>query len=531
MKKLKLLCLMLFVVSCGFAQNVGIQTTKDFLNYATPKLKSQKIADIVKDLPDEWLSRKNELDLELRNLDNDEILSLAKSTKTTSQFIRAQTLILIDYLDVPVKSKYAIYINMQKWGAVGDGVTDNYLVYKKAIDTINSLGSGEIFFPKGRYYIDRFYAEPNEKISGKPTGFNIDLKGYRIPAFDPKLVFSNLKGVKISGESGSEIIMKGDFNRAGTRQMSDFVISSISAVGAIVMENSTDIIVSNLEFSGGIEKTTKDTGVNESGLGSLIKFTSCSNGLLENIFVHHAQTDGLVFSRNVDTESCDNFTVRNVKSTYNARQGMTLAALKNSVFIDCDFSNTGTGQYTHDPRVGIDIEPNVGGKWLSNTIRNDNLEFRNCTFDNNSGGAVRLSHPGSSNNIRFIGCEMSNKVAAPYFIIVNTKNILFDSCLIDAGKGFIYPLWSTALTSVVFKNSILKGTGKTIIAQGGDAASTVSFINNTIQYVGTEDNAIFPQIRIKNGIFENNTIVFPKNLKWRKIVTVPKETSTQIIRN
>src|SRR5690606_19150514 len=111
-----------------------------------------------------------------------------------------------------------------------------------------------------------------------------------------------------------------------------------------------------LEIRGQVDQMTRAKNLTELG-GHLLTFNRCSNVKVSDVYVHHAQTDGIY----INNKSRD-FTFNRVRSSNNARQGMSIIDLINGHFEDCLFSETGFtgGKYGgHSPQAGVDIEPHT----------------------------------------------------------------------------------------------------------------------------------------------------------------------------
>lgn len=551
MKKLIAAIFFLSFAMIGTAQSKerGIENIKAALSYVLPKLPLNPTKDdlraILASAPPALRKQKDAVVLEIQDLDPAEINELAKLLHVTPLAIRTGANVVLRALESPqdpgiknvdtVKTKGYV-INVRDYGAKGDGITDDYASIRRAFDSVNKWKTGKVFFPKGEYYINRYKIAQNEKVKGVLTGYNIDLAGNRYKALTPNLEFYNVDGLEVYGEQGAVIRMKGDFHRPATRK-SKYISSDHTAMPAFTFRQCSNVHMHDLEIVGGTDKTTRDASVTENGSGTLVRFVETENVHMSDVTISKAQTDaiGFISSR---TKPNRNFTLIRVKALGSARQGSTIGDLLNAKFIDCEFSNTGQmeGTYnSHAPGAGIDFEPNVGGDWQKGN-RIDSISFEGCSFVNNKGGALRISFPGTTKNIYFKGCQMISSPGelppgGKNFIIVNARDVVFDSCYIDAKNAIVYPAWQKGNTSAYFINSTIKGSGKTIIAQPGESSASVVFRGNVIEYTGNEDNALFPHIRMaKNSVFENNTIIFPKALKWRKLVTVEKETGTVIIR-
>lgn len=64
------------------------------------------------------------------------------------------------------------HFNVKWWGAKGDSATDDSIAVQAAIDTINALGGGTLFFPPGNYVFQNVRLRQNVRILGAGRGVN-----------------------------------------------------------------------------------------------------------------------------------------------------------------------------------------------------------------------------------------------------------------------------------------------------------------------------------------------------------------------
>ena len=80
----------------------------------------------------------------------------------------------------------AVYLTRERFGAVGDGTTDDSDAIQKAIDAVQeSTGEGIVFVPEGRYRISRtLYVWPSIRVIGYGANRPAFVLGPRTPGFD-----------------------------------------------------------------------------------------------------------------------------------------------------------------------------------------------------------------------------------------------------------------------------------------------------------------------------------------------------------
>jgi len=141
----------------------------------------------------------------------------------------------------------------------------------------------------------------------------------------------------------------------------------------------------NVTIDGGvfIGDVKEHTG-NEGEWGHGIKCSGASNIRLLNLTCKEFWGDGIDIIEALDNNNeasinCKNVTIKNVKSLYNRRQGLSIEAGSNIKIEDSEFAYTGQIKYTI-PAAGIDIEP-----WSDNKDKVWNVYIINSYLHDNSG--------------------------------------------------------------------------------------------------------------------------------------------------
>jgi len=381
---------------------------------------------------------------------------------------------------MPIK-KAGDEINIKTFGAKGDGKTNDYNAFLKAASVLSKQGHGTLFFPKGIYYI----------------GVN-----HRNNDSTDDVIFKNCEGLRIYG-SNAVINVKGDFYRSTDRVNGKFKYSGTTAVIPFGFMDCKNVNIEGLEINGNVNLMKRDPDVVETG-GHLIRFVNCAGVTMKNVFVHHAQSDGIYI-----TGKCSDFAFQNVKSSNNGRQGMSIIQLINGQFSNCKFLNTGItgGAYgAHAPSAGVDIEPRS-----SNGVSVQNITFDQCTFENNAGGQFLCTSPLNTNNVMLNNCVI-NAVNSTYRyqMILAGKNIIVQNCKIDCGSGSIYPVWNGMPGSkVTLKTNTISSSSNGIMAVQKGNNSELIIDNNNLTFTGASLKSYFPYIQTGNFIFTNNKIFIP----------------------
>ncbi len=407
---------------------------------------------------------------------------------TTKKFIIFLSII---YLLTPLKKGFSqdkIIVNVKDYGAVGDGKTDDYPALLKVVNYINSKGKGEVYFPAGNYYIAEFHNGNN----------NIQ-----------DLQFKNCDGLDIHG-SNATISVNGSFNRSFTVQKGKFKHSNITAVIPLKINNCKNVTIENLELNGNVDKMTRDEGVVEDG-GHLLVIIESQNVNLVNLFVHHAQTDGIF----IVGSTTKNIIAEKVTSSNNARQGMSIIELTDATFTNCKFINTGNtgGNYgRHAPSAGVDIEPDHKTQLIKN------IHFLSCLFENNLGSQFVCSFPTTTQDIFFNNCTFNSANNSSRFsIIVNAQNVVFQGCSFDCKQGNIYPVWHSDGCSSSFIKCNIKSSASGLVALNSFNNSKVIIDSCNLEYSGNNSVAnFFPYISMQGLTFTNNIVQIPR--QYRKVI-------------
>lgn len=243
----------------------------------------------------------------------------------------------------------------EQYGAVGDGSTNDYPAFKALYTAVNTAGGGSIVLSRKTYYLG------SHIVSGNGV---------------TDLAFTGCAGLSIMGY-GAVVSVKGDFDRN---------VASTRAIQPFRFNNCTNVAVQGLEVDGNVDLMTNSVGATEPA-SQLLAFYGTRGIALRDLNLHHGSCDGMTFSKFGTTTSRD-VVADNVTCDYNARLGTAIVYLYGAVFNNCRFTNTAqsTGTYGgHDPRAGIDVEPNFAASSGNVDIDTGNLTFINCRFVNNQG--------------------------------------------------------------------------------------------------------------------------------------------------
>ena len=311
-----------------------------------------------------------------------------------------------------------------KWfGAVGDGVKDDYAAIKAACAAIQANGGGTLVLPEGRtYFVDQHRIDGGANANG-------------ITNFD----FSNIDGLVIEG-NGSKIVMQGGWTRTADATIGNFTYSYQNCIG-FKFTSCRNVSIRDMEIDGGAATITKVATAEGWSYGIVV--SGCYHVHLENVYVHHYCTDGLVILESgpiTDFRVSRYFSANNCKFTNNARQGCSIIHLRWGTFTNCEFSYTGqTGTYGgHSPQAGVDIEPDYvhdnpqSPYFISGDESTGDITFIGCGFvDNNGFEFIATNRDSAQHPVQLFGCSFKNTNNSNPQVVTATRMLRFYACDFD----------------------------------------------------------------------------------------------------
>jgi len=244
----------------------------------------------------------------------------------------------------PPTSKFVVNVKDPRFGAKGDGVTDDTFAIQKAVNAAGGTG-GTVIIPAGTYLVD--------PVANTRAG--IRLSNNMTLSLDPKAVLQALS----TSTSNYVVLMVSD-------------VQNVNILGGTIRGNRHN-------------NTIRDT--NEGGDG--IHVGRSQHVVIQGVTSTDCWEDGFYIG-----EKARDVTLCNVTADGNRRQGLSITSADGLVVKGCTFKNT-TGFMENGVFVcgfGIDVEPNIG-----QTV--SNVQFTECTFSSNAMGGVSIG-PAVSNRGR-----------------------------------------------------------------------------------------------------------------------------------
>jgi hypothetical protein len=414
------------------------------------------------------------------------------------------------------------------FGAVGNGIADDYAALKKAADYLSKNQHIELRFPVGTYKIDRVR---NLALKDQPS----------------HLIYRECHDVHIVGEKGAVISVKGDFIQEARSDVSDAdKIRNIErpAVEQIIpfyFFKCSNFSVSNIELNGNVDKMERPSKVVAGGGGVGILTRASTDYLLSNLFIHHFSLDGLLLG--MDPFIADKrVSLSKVKSSNNARQALSIIQVRNANIYDSAFTDSGrTGvspgvkndwvnpKYRgHSPMAGVDIEPEymkkvdpVTGALGSGVDQNTAfIRFVRCSFLNNIGAQIVGAVPIGTSDVDIFESNLvaSDTDSTKFVIGLGIMRARLERNYIYLGRGSIYPDYKTNFrqspsSALLVNNNIVAKSGEGIVTT--ESNSVVTLHKNRI--VGRHSTALeagkfFPNLQNAKIEYVGNLLFYPPAL-------------------
>ena len=253
--------------------------------------------------------------------------------------------------------------NIEKFGAIGDGMTLNTVAIQKAIDAASELKSGgTVVFPKGKFLtgsielkrnVDLYIAEGSVLLgSTNPDDYkNVGSQGR---PFSPKSDDNTHLGLILAHNSTNiKLYGKGKIDGQG-RELA-LKIDSLQHAGIKIDPN----------------YDAKNSRPSEKVRPKLFSFSLCKNVKIEDLDIRSSSGWGLSF------ELCDNLIINGIKLTNRAfwnNDGMDITDCTNVKITNCDINSADDG---------ICLKSYYPGYF------NDNIYIANCTI-RSSASAIKF---------------------------------------------------------------------------------------------------------------------------------------------
>lgn len=313
------------------------------------------------------------------------------------------------------------------FGAFGDGVADDTDAFLDAAqwlrDSSNSSRQLILEIPNKNYMVGKqltpYQSYSTAQGSGPYTNSLTSAFNVRVRKGVDILDLTEVQNAKIVGEPGARIFYADGMHYGGFNlSLQDTLIYSdnqpdtnhSASIGTMVRINKCNCVeITDLELDGNIAGTNvggqyhgqmESYGYQIAYDAIIVNNRSTKIGI-DRVNAHHFGRDGLaVGTPNVSPNQPEEVIIRDMKSEYNGRQGLSWTGGEYLTAIRSSFSHTGQGGLVNNPGSGVDIEPE-GGKCYYGY-------FSDCEIIDNRFYAL-ISEGGNwpgwrAANITFDGC-------------------------------------------------------------------------------------------------------------------------------
>lgn len=306
-------------------------------------------------------------------------------------------------------------IDVKSFGAAGDGVTDDTLAFRSAINYISISGS-TLYIPSGEYMINAVSKElPYHNDNG---------------------------GIVIEGNNITLLLDKDAELKAIPNDSPGYAIINI--------KNSKNVVIDGGSVTGDRSAHEGDEG--EFGYG--IQIRNSKKIRIKNITISDCWGDGVFLGRTDANTVNEDIIIEKVLIKNNRRQGISvLSAVGLSITESVIEDTNGTA-----PSAGIDIEPNNIDR-LENVLITKNIIRNNEGFGITIGGRTSIQKVNVLNNIIEGSPRGINVHTHPKFNAYVTESKIVDNIIIlpkEYKQSIIGIGIYRFLNSTVTNNSILK---------------------------------------------------------------------------
>ena len=398
----------------------------------------------------------------------------------------------------------------ERFGAKGDGVTNDTAAFAALAAQVMRRGGGEVVLRRTTYLVGQqrdtrgganFFSAPAPiftvagltqplRISGNGAILRC-APGLRYGSFDPT--------------TGNKRSLQGaNYDRRTIASPYQFMIS--------IERCQASVEITDLELDGNspalvVGGSYGDVGIQIASSGIFLR-DNRGDEILRRIWLHQHAQDGMMIDGLIRPPPGTRRIAEEVRCERNGRQGCSIIGGRGWRFDRCTFNQTGRAGIASPPGAGVDIEAeglktnrdhafvdcafvdNNGGGMVADTGDSADISFTRCRFVGVTSPSVWPNKPGMRfDDCRIVGtvvkCFGSNQpVKATRFInclftddpalsptgkvyrqgradgalvdLSSNPNILFDHCRFHAIRGATLP-WST---SAIYRDCTLHQTGK-----------------------------------------------------------------------
>lgn len=402
--------------------------------------------------------------------------------------------------------------DIKQFGAKGDGTTDDYSAIRGAAAFISQPENAgkTLYYPPGTYKVARVIDDAHGE------GGNLHI------------LYLHAKDIKIIG-CNAKIDVEGNFRlhpfklADGSRPV-PYWAPNLHQVIPFYFVGSSGFLLQGFELNGNVDKMTRDTQKDGQSIeiagavGFGVLTSSSSDYIMQNMNIHGFPGDGIFLGAGSGYKADRNATVRDVVSSGNGRQGLSVIQLRGGLFQRVKFLNTGrVGAFGGSaPQAGVDIEP-IFRKSTKPELDMDtgDLVFENCEFANNNGSQLTSGITATENVTLNNATIISDANSSPSVVEAKMKNFLINHSDIHIEKGAMNLAYapfsaSDSLSATVLSSTIHTKDGAFRVTGKG---AHISVEGNTIigEQILPTTNAMIDFSNSNSVVFKNNTITISAN--------------------
>jgi Pectate lyase superfamily protein len=337
-------------------------------------------------------------------------------------------------------------ISVKKFGAKGDGKTNDTEAFRKAARYVNDMASDVILqIPAGVYIVGDQKAMAGvwlgaDNIIELKNCSNIRIEGKNATIkYQPNLYFGAFDKVTLQPiATDKAVFLEGDKLAYAGVLINLITCNHITIVGLKLEGNLANAIIGGKYGDAGIQALYSGISIHDSK-SIYVRNSTCNNFGLDGITVSNVTP--------APTEDInDDIVLENCSFNYNGRQGLSWVGGIGGRIFKCNFVGTGTGKVGSAPAYGIDLESETG------LIKN--IVIEQCYFYDNANCAIGICI-GNISDISINKCKII--ATRSWALLINKPKVYINECKIYGSVGYTQPSLNSA-DAVVYNNCYFADT-------------------------------------------------------------------------